>query len=69
MYHLGGVTVDADAMGRAFPEAQMNSFAIGDLPMFPQTLCDPRGLETVVAKVPTWIMTVALSYVHVPVAE
>ena len=46
--------VDADAMGRAFPEAQMTSFAIGDLPMFPQTLCDPRGLETVVAKVPSW---------------
>lgn len=46
--------VDADAMGRAFPEAQMTSFAIGDLPMSPQTLCDVRGLETVVAKVPTW---------------
>lgn len=51
---MGLPVVDADAMGRAFPEAQMNSFAIGDLPMFPQTLCDPRGLETVVAKVPTW---------------
>jgi DUF917 family protein len=46
--------VDADAMGRAFPEAQMNSFAIGDLAMVPQTLCDVRGLETVVTKVPTW---------------
>jgi len=46
--------VDADAMGRAFPEAQMNSFAIGGLPMYPQTLCDVRGLETVVAKVPSW---------------
>lgn len=46
--------VDADAMGRAFPEAQMTSFAIGDLPMYPQTLCDVRGLETVVARVPSW---------------
>ena len=27
--------VDADCMGRAYPEAQMTSFAIGDLPMFP----------------------------------
>ncbi len=51
---MGLPVVDADAMGRAFPEAQMNSFAIGDLPMFPQTLCDVRGLETVVAKVPSW---------------
>ena len=51
---MGLPVVDADAMGRAFPEAQMNSFAIGDLPMYPQTLCDVRGLETVVAKVPSW---------------
>jgi DUF917 family protein len=32
----------------------MNSFAIGDLPMYPQTLCEVRGLGTVVAKVPSW---------------
>src|SRR5918994_1870267 len=32
---LGKPVVDADAMGRAFPEAQMTSFAIHDLPMYP----------------------------------
>ena len=42
--------VDADAMGRAFPEAQMTSFAIGDLPMFPLTLADIRDNEVVVAR-------------------
>jgi len=46
--------VDADAMGRAFPEAQMTSFAIGDLPMYPLSLCDVRGHEAFVTKVPTW---------------
>lgn len=46
--------VDADAMGRAYPEAQMTSFAIGDLPMFPLSLCDVRGHEVFVAKVTSW---------------
>ena len=46
--------VDADCMGRAFPEAQMTSFAIGDLQPYPFTLYDPRGIEVVVKKVPTW---------------
>src|SRR4030095_4377516 len=32
--------VDADCMGRAFPEAQMTSFAIHDLQMYPLTLAD-----------------------------
>lgn len=46
--------VDADCMGRAFPEAQMTSFAIGDLRPDPLALYDPRGVEVVVKKVPTW---------------
>jgi hypothetical protein len=46
--------LDADTMGRAYPEAQMSSFAIGDLRPYPLTLADPRGVETVVSKVPTW---------------
>ena len=46
--------VDADAMGRAYPEAQMTSFAIGDLPMYPLSLCDVRGHEVIVKKVPSW---------------
>ena len=46
--------VDADCMGRAFPEAQMTSFAIGDLKPWPLTMADVRGQEVVVAKVTTW---------------
>ncbi len=46
--------VDADCMGRAFPEAQMTSFAIGDLRPYPLALCDPRGIEVVVKEVPSW---------------
>jgi DUF917 family protein len=52
--HLGKPVVDADAMGRAYPEAQMTSFAVGDLKPYPLTLVDPRGVEGIVAKVPTW---------------
>src|SRR5436305_3006111 len=52
--HLGIPVVDADTMGRAYPEAQMTSVAVGDLRPFPCTLYDPRGVEAVVTKVPTW---------------
>jgi DUF917 family protein len=52
--HLGKPVVDADAMGRAYPEAQMTSFAVGDLKPWPLSLVDPRGVEGIVAKVPTW---------------
>ncbi len=46
--------VDADAMGRAYPEAQMTSFAVGDLKPWPLSMVDPRGIEGIVAKVPSW---------------
>lgn len=46
--------VDADAMGRAYPEAQMTSFAIGDLQMYPLTLIDCRDNEAIVAKAASW---------------
>jgi DUF917 family protein len=46
--------VDADAMGRAFPEAQMTSFAIHDLPMYPLTLVDVRDNAVVVARAASW---------------
>jgi len=46
--------VDADAMGRAFPEAQMTSFAIGDLRMFPLTLADIRDNDVIVARAASW---------------
>jgi DUF917 family protein len=50
----GKPVVDADAMGRAYPEAQMTSFAVGDLKPWPLSLVDPRGVEGIVAKVPSW---------------
>lgn len=51
---MGIPVVDADAMGRAFPEAQMTSFAVGDLPSYPLTSIDPRGSEVIVSRAPTW---------------
>ena len=51
---LNRPVVDADCMGRAFPEAQMTSFAIGDLCPYPFALYDPRGIEVVIKKMPSW---------------
>ena len=52
--HLALPVVDADTMGRAYPEAQMTSVAVGDLRPYPCVLYDPRGIEAVVTKVPSW---------------
>jgi uncharacterized protein len=52
--HLGLPVVDADTMGRAYPEAQMTSVAVGDLRPYPCVLYDPRGIEAVVRQVPSW---------------
>jgi hypothetical protein len=52
--HLGVPVVDADAMGRAYPEAQMTSFAVGDLPSGPVTSVDPRGNEAVFTRAASW---------------
>jgi DUF917 family protein len=52
--HLGLPVVDADLMGRAYPEAQMTSVAVGDLRPYPCALYDPRGLESIVTEVPSW---------------
>jgi len=52
--HLGLPVIDADTMGRAYPEAQMTSVAVGELRPYPCVLYDPRGIEAVVAKVPNW---------------
>jgi uncharacterized protein len=52
--HLGLPVVDADTMGRAYPEAQMTSVAVGELRPYPCVLYDPRGIEAVVTKVPNW---------------
>src|SRR6185295_3159483 len=51
---LGLPVVDADAMGRAFPEAQMTSFAIHDLTMYPLTLVDVRDNAVIVARAASW---------------
>ena len=52
--HLDLPVVDGDAMGRAYPEAQMTSFAVGGLQPWPLSLVDPRGVEAVITQVPTW---------------
>jgi DUF917 family protein len=52
--HLKIPVVDADMMGRAYPEAQMTSVAVGDLRPYPLTTVDCRGLESIVEKVPSW---------------
>src|SRR5215469_13825783 len=52
--HLGLPVVDADTMGRAYHEAQMTSVAVADLRPYPCVLYDPRGIEAVVTKVPSW---------------
>lgn len=55
---VAGVTglpvVDADAMGRAFPEAQMTSFAISDLRPWPLTLADIRDNEVIIPRAASW---------------
>ncbi len=52
--HLDLPIVDVDTMGRAYPEAQMTSVAVGGLTPYPFTAVDVRGLEAVVDKVPSW---------------
>ena len=52
--HLDLPVLDSDTMGRAYPEAQMTSVAVGDLRPCPLTTVDVRGLESVVESVPTW---------------
>ncbi|MBV9858808.1 MAG: DUF917 domain-containing protein [Alphaproteobacteria bacterium] len=51
---LGIPVVDADTMGRAYPEAQMTSVAVGGLKPYPCALYDPRGMEAIVTRVPSW---------------
>src|SRR6266545_1488570 len=58
---LGLPVVDADAMGRAFPEAQMTSFAIHDLTMYPLTLADVRDNAVIVARAASWTWMERLS--------
>lgn len=41
--------VDADLMGRAFPELQMTTLDIGGAPSAPVAVCDDRGNVTIIA--------------------
>jgi DUF917 family protein len=55
--HLSRPVVDSDTMGRAYPEAQMTSVAVGGLTPYPVTAVDVRGFESIVHRVPTWKWT------------
>jgi len=54
---LGLPVVDADCMGRAFPEMQMSSFVIRGLPLYPFALADIRNNEVLMlnAEGPLWV--------------
>ncbi|MBN33293.1 MAG: hypothetical protein CMM46_00685 [Rhodospirillaceae bacterium] len=58
---MGIPVVDADAMGRAFPEAQMTSFSIHELPMFPLALGDIRDNAVIVTRAASWTWMERLS--------
>ena len=48
---LAGIPVlDADPRGRAFPEMQMSSFAIGGLPLYPVAVADVRNNEAIILR-------------------
>jgi hypothetical protein len=49
--------LDTDTMGRAYPEVQMTSVAVGGLKPSPMCAVDVRGLESIVHKVPSWKWT------------
>ncbi|WP_169544022.1 DUF917 domain-containing protein [Sneathiella aquimaris] len=52
---LAGLPViDADSMGRAYPEAQMTSFSVADLPCAPMAMADIRDNEILIHKAENW---------------
>jgi len=53
--------VDADSMGRAFPEAQMMSFAIAGLPALALAMADIRDTEVIIPRAadPQWMSRIA----------
>lgn len=50
---LGLPVVDGDPMGRAFPELQMDTFAIGGVSPSPMLLCDVQGNTIIVDHIDT----------------
>ena len=51
---MGLPVVDADCMGRAFPEGQMTSFAVGGLSNAPMAMADIRDNEVVFLRAESW---------------
>jgi DUF917 family protein len=53
--------VDADSMGRAFPEGHMMSFAIAGLPALPLAMADIRDTEVIIPRAadPQWMSRIA----------
>jgi len=47
-------TIDADSMGRAYPEAQMTSFSAAGLQCFPLAMADVRDNEILIKKADSW---------------
>jgi DUF917 family protein len=50
----GYPVVDADTMGRAYPEAQMTSVAVAGLQCFPLALADIRDNEVIIPRAESW---------------
>jgi len=46
--------VDADAMGRAYPEAQMTSFAVANLQCYPFAMADVRENDLIITHAQSW---------------
>jgi len=46
--------VDADAMGRAYPEAQMTSFGVAELKCYPFAMADVRDNEVLISRAESW---------------
>ncbi len=51
---LGLPVIDCDAMGRAFPQADMTTFAICDLPAHPWTMVDIRRNSIIFTEAENW---------------
>lgn len=54
---MGIPVVDADTMGRAFPEAQMSSFAIRGLPLAPFAMADIRDNRLIIDRAASQLWT------------
>lgn len=59
---LGLPMVDADGMGRAFPELQMVTFTIYDIPATPMAIADEKGNSAIITTINNrWTETLARS--------